>query len=274
MRLRSHPPCTPHLLAFLAIALAVACQKQPVAVPLGSSATDAPGVPAAPAATSGAPGDARDAVRPGPRVVAACLVDSYAECEPLAGLPALSADGRRVAVPDSGPDSPRGERILTVRVLDVDRGTELRALPMLTYEDRDEGVDDMTGEVAPALMAELDRRIAALDRVLDEGGFRPLAALGTVHEDRPGQEVDGLRATFDGSELTVVDLREGRVRWRRAIGRSKVWKPDPNLDLTCGPFPVADVTVWVSREPGVIVALVTYIGADVCATEYPFLVWR
>lgn len=196
----------------------------------------------------------------------------YSECAPTQGLPALSADGKRVAVPDFGPDSARDDRVLTVRILDVDSDAQVSALPILTLADYQQGVDAMSGERTAAFEAELDTRIQAVARAL--AGYRPLTALGTVHEDRPGEEVDGLRAVFDGSMLTVVDTRDGQVRWRRAIGPSKVWKPSPELDIVCGPFPVADVSVWASREPSVIVALVTYVGADLCATEYPYLVWR
>ena len=202
-----------------------------------------------------------------------CL-ETYSGCPPTEGLPALSADGKRVAVPDFGPDSPRDIRVLTVRILDVDSNDQVQALPVLTSADYGQGIDEMSGERTAAFEAELDTRIQAVDRVMAEGGYGSLTALGTVHEDRPGEEVGGLRAVFDGSMLTVVDARDGQVRWRRAIGPSKVWKPTPELDIVCGPFPVADVSVWVSRKPSVIVALVTYVGADLCATEYPYLVWR
>lgn len=226
------------------------------------------------AASSAETGAAPAAGQGGSHVSVDCLVDAYAGCDATRGLPALSADGARVAVPDFGPDSPRDERILTVHILDIDRNAVVRSMFVLGYEDHAQGVDGMTGAVSPALRATLEQRIAAVDQVLNAGGFRPLLSLGRVHEARPGPEVAGMQATFDGTTLTVFDLREGRVRWRRDIGPSPVWKPDPGLDLVCGPFPVADIEVWASREPSVLLAHVTYIGADLCATEYPYMVWR
>lgn len=265
-------------LALLAVSLIVTSCAGPRVSPQGPG--PGPGTP--PPETPPPPGDvtpgqetpapAPDAGT-GPRVVFECL-DVYAECPPVVGLPALSADARRVAVPDFGPDSPRDELVLTIRIVDVDSGATVSEFPVLTHADYARGVDPMSRELDAATSNLVRDRIEAAQRELERGAYRPLTFLGTVHEQRPGQVVDGLRASFDGKELVVVDERTGEVRWRRAIGPSITWKPSPDLDLVCGPFPVADVSVWASREPSVIVARVTYIGADLCATEYPYLVWR
>src|SRR5690606_16511190 len=109
------------ILAVLAGSLAAASCSGPRVAPQGPGPgpeTPPPGTPPPPGVVPpdpGAPGTRAPDPRtgPAPRVVFECL-DTYAECPPVEGLPALSADARRVAVPDFGPDSPRDELVLTI----------------------------------------------------------------------------------------------------------------------------------------------------------------
>ena len=189
------------------------------------------------------------------------------------GLPAVSADGKLVAVPDMERAGEREERVLTVRIFDTGSGKAVSELPVITYRDYDEGADPMTAELHAATSTAVEQRVAAVERELATGRYRPLTALGTVHEQRAGQEVDGLRASFDGSELVVTDTRTGQARWRRAIGPEAGDAPVAS-DIECEPSPVAEVGVWASREAGVVVAHVAYMGSDACGNQAAFLVWR
>ncbi|WP_428265818.1 hypothetical protein [Haliangium sp.] len=246
-----------------------------VAAGAGCGSGAAPVPPVVPAAGPERPSPGPDELAPdgsalpAPRIDRECL-DPYAGCPAAVGLPALSADGARVAVPDRGPDSERDQRALTIRILAVAGGAELGHYDIIQVVDY-ELLDPASGELTDALRARVDPRIEAVRRVLDEGGFRPLTALGTVHEQRAGAEVDGLRASFDGEALEVFDARLGQVRWHRALGPSAAEVEDGR---DCGPFAVAEVQVWVSREAGVIVAQVVYLSDEMCAPEQPFLVWR
>lgn len=196
--------------------------------------------------------------------------EAYAGCDAVIGLPAISADGRRVAVPDFGPDTPRDEFVLTMRVKDVATGAEISATPIMTYDDHD-AIDLDTGEPAAELRAELEQRTRAFERVLAEGNYRPMIYLGVVHQERAAERAPGLRATFDGSDLVITDPRTGETLWRQTVGPSA---PFTRADgEVCGPFPVAELHVWVKRRPRAAVARVGYIGNDVCATELPYLVW-
>lgn len=216
---------------------------------------------------SAAPGDS------GPRIQRACLT-AYAECPAFDGLPALSADATLVAVPDMERAGEREERVLTVHVIEVESGKPVSELPVLTYADYDEGADPMTAELDAATRAAIEERAIAVEHELARGKYRPLTALGRVHEQLAGQEVDGLRASFDGKELVVTDTRTGQARWRRALGAGQAEQRPSDDDAGCEVLPVADVTVWASREPGVAVAHVTYVGSDDCDAEASFQVWR
>jgi hypothetical protein len=207
-----------------------------------------------------------------PRVRRDCL-EAYATCPMAEGLPAVSADGALVAVPDMERAGEREERPLTVRIFDAGSGKPVSELPVITYRDYDEGADPMTAELHASTRTAVEQRVAALERELARGRYRPLTSLGTVHEQRAGQDVDGLRASFDGNELLVVDARAGQPRWRRAIGPEAGDAPVAS-DIECEPAPVAEVSVWASREAGVIVAHVAYMGSDACGSPAAFLVWR
>lgn len=191
----------------------------------------------------------------------------------VAGLPAVSADGALVAVPDMERAGEREELPLTIRIFDAGTGKAVSELPVITYRDYDEGADPLTVELYPATRAAIEQRVLAVERELARGRYRPLTALGTVHEQRAGQDIDGLRARFDGRELVVEDTRAGQARWRRPIGPESATPPVAS-DIACAPSPVADVTVWVDRASGVIVAQVAYMGSDACDSQATFLVWR
>lgn len=201
-----------------------------------------------------------------------CLVP-YAECPITLGLPALSADGSLVAVADRGPDSPRDERPLTIRVIAIASAADVERHEIITLADYDDaGYDSMNGSFSTERQAELAARVARVNELLAAGGYRAIPALGRVHEDHPGELAPGLRASFDGDALEVFDAEIDQIRWRREIEPSPAWSPTPGIE--CGPFPVAEIEVWAARQPSVIVAHVSYIGADLCATVYPYLVWR
>jgi hypothetical protein len=248
--------------AFIALAALVACARPPADSPQDTTLASAGDV-----STRAAPSPALAGT--GQHFAIDCF-DVYAECPPVRGLPALSADGAYVAIADTGPEDARDEFVLTLRVLAVAPAAEHRALPILTHEDRISGLDAQTDELSEALRQAVQARIAAADQLLADQGFAALPYLGTVHQARPGQETAGLRAAFDGRELTIHD--HGQVRWRRAIGDSVSFVLGD--DTRCGPFPVAEIAVWADRASGVALARVVYTTSDICQIEDRILVWR
>lgn len=277
------------LAAVLAMSTAIAaCDKQggPRSDPQPSAGRVVSSTPATPAARSTAAPD-----KDRPRVDPACF-DVYARCPAITGLPAISADGRRVAVPDLGPEDARDEFILTMRILDVDTGEELARTALLTHQDRQRWADTGTGELAEAFRPELDQRVQTFQDTLTSGDFGPLTSLGTVHEQRPSDPVAGMRATFDGVELTIADLGQdiasgtasvaspgaspgtnaSAIAWRRTISRT----PPASVagGQECGPIPVADIALWVSREHRVALARVAHMTPDHCSVAPYYLVSR
>lgn len=259
-----NPRMGPRWYAFIGLLALAGCGNPSV---YSSRDITAPPVEAASAPAAAAPAPAP--AKASSHFAIECF-DVYAECAPVRGLPALSADHARVALADSGPEDARDEFVLSVRVLDVTSGAELRDLPVLTHEDRVSGLDAETGELSEELRRTVQARIAAVEQMLAAGGFAALAYLGTVHQARAGEEAAGMRATFDGRELTIHD--QGRARWRRAIGDSVSFVLDSGAH--CGPFPVAEIAVWADRAAGVALARVSYTTSDICQIEDRYLVLR
>lgn len=204
----------------------------------------------------------------GPRLDTACF-DTYAECEPVIDLPALSADGERIAVPDFGPEDPRDEFVLTMRIIALDGSAEPVEMPIVTVEDHRRSADSQTGEFSVAFAAELEKRAAAFEQVLTVGEYRPLTSLGRVHQQRNSDPVNGLRASFDGDNLVIADVASGKVEWQQRILASRAFRARAGHD--CGVFPVADIALWISRAPRVAVARVAFTGSERCEAA-PFFV--
>lgn len=250
----------------------------------GCTARSTPSAPESPLPGPSATSDRLDPNQPAngpdggpdnrPRVAPDCF-DVYADCPATIGLPALSTDGNRIAVPDLGADDPqaaRDEFVLTVRFLAVDSGAVLSEIPLVTREDHFQAADPGTGEFSPAFRAELDRRVAAFARVMAKGQFRPLTGLGKVHEQRSSDPQLGVRAHFDGTDLSIVDAATGAIHWRHAIPRSQ-----PSRRATgesCGPFPIAEIAVWVSRSPRLALLRVSYISSEPCLAQDSYIVLK
>ena len=195
--------------------------------------------------------------------------DVYSGCPAVRGLPALSGDGARVAIADTGPEDGRDEFVLTVRILDATTSDELQAFAVMTQEDRVSGLNPDTEEMSPALRAAIESRLQAVQQVLGTGDFRPLIALGSVSADQPGESTRDFRAHFDGRDLTVLEGQE--ERWKKALEAL----PERDMgSLRCGPFPVAGATVWVNRSPGLVLALVHYTSTHLCDLPSRFFAWR
>lgn len=233
---------------------------------------------ASPPAAEAEPGAGRPRSRAaGPRIVTTCL-DVYSECEGIIGLPALSGDGKRVALADLGPDSERDERALSIRIVEIDQlggHRVVETLPVVTVEDYALAAEPTGGEIPEEARASVDRRARAAEGALQSGGYGPLLDLGTVHPDHPmGDDVDGLSAHFDGHTLRVLDRRStrGGPRWQRTVGPSR--QKEQGHGEACGSLPVAEIRVWASRQPSVVVAQVRYIGSDACSIDPEYLFLR
>ncbi|ACY17383.1 hypothetical protein [Haliangium ochraceum] len=249
-----------------AAALAASLSALALSPACGSSAP-----PASPASSDTSQTAPEASAGPAPRIERGCL-EAYAPCPATTGLPALSADGAVVAVADFGPDSARDERVLTVRLFDAASGQAVSELPVITWADYDQGADPMTMEFHADTEAAIEERVLAVERELARGRYRPLLALGTVHEQSGPQAAGGMVASFDGAALEIAEADSGAALLRHPLAELPAWEPSPEIE--CGPFPVAEIEVWASRAPRVFVAHVIYMGGDMCTSPMPFLILR
>ena len=218
--------------------------RRTVLVPIGgtSAATSAESPPAPPAATAGA----APSVGLG-RAWLACLAPS---CFALTGLPAVSADGTRVAVPIPVPGYTIGVRdehaeeekfishhelLLAVRGLpDLD---EIETLPLSAEDDYEaygaaragpcgpgsperrrgescERSEDLEEELDREVGARLRTRIAAANRVLGATSYRPMAPSSGLRLVSAPEAIDDALPVL---VVRLVDEASGRERFRTEI---------------------------------------------------------
>lgn len=194
--------------------------------------------------------------------------DVYAECKAVRHLPAVSADGTRIALADTRDEDARDEFVLTLVYLDSATGAELSRVPIMTLGDRARGLHPDTEAMSPALRATLEKRVAAADQELTRAGFQPLLFLGTVDEERPGKPVAGLRATFDGTHVVVDD--GDKQLWRRAV---RPVLTDAGV-AGCSSAQIAELGVWVRRAPRTLLARVSFTTAHMCDVSSQYQAWR
>ena len=194
--------------------------------------------------------------------------DVYAECKAVRELPAVSADGTRIAVADTRDENARDEFVLTLVYLDSQTGAERERIPIMTLEDRARGLDPDTEAMSPALRQALEARIKSVDADLARGGFEPMQFLGVVDEARPGEEVAGMRASFDGAHVLVTEGE--RELFKRSV------KPALSRagEAGCSSEQIAELAVWVRRAPQVLLARVSFTTAHMCDVSSQYQAWR
>lgn len=233
------------------------------------------------------PGASRPARALKPHFFVECF-DVYAECRAARGLPAVSSDGSRVAIADTGAKNARDEFVISVRIAHVGTRQPDDVFPLMTYDDRATGLDQDTGEPTPALRRQIETRIDHVETLLARGDYRPLTYLGKVHEQRSSDVVGGMRATFDGRALTIAS--GDAVRWRREIepwrgsDDAQVDAPSqsPSGDTSasvsdtrgCGSYPVAEIHVWVHHGSGIALARVSYTTLHGCDVAPRYLILK
>lgn len=194
--------------------------------------------------------------------------DAYATCRAVRGLPAVSRDGTRIAIAETGEENARDEFVLTVVYLDSATGADVQRVPIMTLEDRVSGLDPDTEAMSPALRKTLEARVAAADASLHQAGFQALLALGVVDAERPGEPVAGLRASFDGTHLTVAE--GDAVQWRESVHSSL----ERAGEAGCSSGQIAEIAVWVRRSPSTLLARVGFTTAHMCDVSSRYQSWR
>lgn len=198
-----------------------------------------------------------------PLLNAGCLVAPEGAASPSCawddGLPAISADGTRVAtrfVPDDGG---RGYPGLSIRLIDVRTSRLVRDLLVLSPDEYDpDGGDDR-------LRVRVERRAAGVQRLLDAGGYRTLEHLGTQTQDlEPTVDRTRVHAELDGDRVRAIDPATSRVLWQHRFAAPGPRRTNPDFD--CGGWGLHHTSVWWDPATRVVLVAQAYAtGGCMCA---------
>jgi hypothetical protein len=181
-----------------------------------------------------------------------------------AGLPAVSVDGKWVAVAASVSDGARGAENLALEIYDVDDDRRVERLVVVDPEDPEAaGREGREARAAAALAKRAWRPLRALDVAEDPGA--PVRRGGVGGPERASVAFgDGLRVTYREPVLVVRDGR--REAYRRSVrGFSKPGGPRCPGCEDC-PAPLAGLSrAYVDRASRVLLLDISYAGGtDVC----------
>lgn len=197
------------------------------------------------------------------------------------GFPAVSADGKRVAMYAAIGCEQCDHATLYIRLLDVKTSRVIRDVLIHTEEEQaqmtwtDDDNDGKEYATATATRARVKRRAAAAQRILDAGGFRTLDQLGEVNwsNEQPEPHGTAVYAEIDEEVVRAIDPVSGDVLWQHRFEVPNRPGPDGDPDDDCGGFRFHGSTVW--WEPTTRVVLVTQAyatGGCMCPVfDYQFV---
>jgi hypothetical protein len=164
-----------------------------------------------------------------PLLAAGCLLNeesdpsSPVDCSWSDGLPAISGDGATIAVKEHPGDGGRGYPSVVIRFIDV---ASSKVTGTTTIVSPDAGIDGETSMPTKAERAKIVRRVAAVQRRLDDQGYRSLVALPKREEGERG----GVRAEIPEEQATIriVDDDAHVVLWQERFPAQREY-PDRQL---------------------------------------------
>jgi hypothetical protein len=191
--------------------------------------------------------------------------DDLAQCEWDDGLPAISADGKRIAVKENQDDGPRGLWNLAIVVIDAATSRVIARMPLveMSESEKQETQDEPSAELARIVQ----RRVAATQSMFDVGGYRTMDRLSKVPSDiGQGQELmtylqEAKQVVFaigDSAAIQVIDPFRKKIIWQ---GRAPIPDKDKVEDETdmCGaPWGLDDVEGWIDPVSRTAILSLTY----------------
>jgi len=219
-----------------------------------------------------APEPPKPAPKPSPHAIAphldaGCMIP-HGEVAPGAvdpcawddGFPAISADGALIAIKYSPDYGPRDGSDLIIRFIDTKTSNVVR-------DDMISGIDEKLDD--PKIGAQLFRRVAPVQRLLDARHFRTLIPLGSGGET--GIQADPAVQTGTKTYAEIVD---GAVRIVDPATATEIWRggfsaarpgPAPREDSDCGSWNLHSTTVWWDPRTKTVLALLHYFtGGCMC----------
>lgn len=192
------------------------------------------------------------------------------------GFPAISGDGKTIALRYSRDDGGRGFLNVAVQFIDAESSKMLSDHTIVAPEDLDE--QGLATDKTRALAA---KRVAKIQKRLDEGHFRTMRRIEP--SDIVPADVEppkGLRVEHGQweSAARVVDGDTNTVLWRGEFNASTEYPPrkvDPDTDTGCYPSHTNDVFAWFDPTTRSIAFQVSYGSAPCyCSDEIHHYVRR
>lgn len=201
-----------------------------------------------------------------PVLDAACVAppdDAGPACGWDDGFPAISPDGRRIALKHVPDDGGRGNPGLSIRVVDVATSRIVRDVTILSPDEWDAAAD------APErLRATIARRVADVTRALGLARFRALAPLGRAAPwaDEVDVDASAIHAEFDGAAVRIVDPARARVLWQARLSAARIAAADE--DGLCAGWTLHEVDAWWDPETRAVLVVQAYTtGGCLCGVE-------
>jgi hypothetical protein len=162
-----------------------------------------------------------------PRLWAQCvdrMNTSGGVCEWDDGFPAIASDGTLIATKYIPDDGGRGYPGLSIHLLDTATGTIKRSIDVLSPDEYVE--DDGTNWTkVQRLRATIAVRLAAAQKLLDDGGYRTMAFLGTTESSNGSETAEahpissGTYGEVDQSgAVRIIDPTTNSVIWQHQLG--------------------------------------------------------
>lgn len=182
------------------------------------------------------------------------------------GFPAVSKDGALVAVPWTGSDGNRGNVNFRLLVRDIERGTDIANMVIVSADE----VTEMDGD-EPALLRHIEAGLARANKVLAGREWIPLtgATAGTGDAGSAGVPIEpapielaGATVTFQEPRLTVraggeTLLDESHPEWSVAPASAEGDAP------ACSHAAYLQ-RVWMGPKRRALVVVLAYTGSDMC----------
>ncbi|HEX3477541.1 MAG TPA: hypothetical protein VHT91_21110 [Kofleriaceae bacterium] len=212
-----------------------------------------------------------------PTLDAACVIHTDGAPSPTCawddGFPAISADGTLIAtkyVPGMGPSDLDA---LSIHFLDTRTSQVVRDSVILTPEESVPFVvknaassEDKLEQQRQRVLGLIYRRVAAVQRTLDDKRFRTLRALGSARSSM-GSEATAQRgphpvyAEIVGTTARIIDSEASQVLWR-----GEFWASEPKRSRgDCSIWTPWSIELWWDPETRHVLAAQTYrTGGCMC----------
>lgn len=188
------------------------------------------------------------------------------------GFPAISADGKTIALRYSRDDAGRGWVNHAVQFIDVETSNVIGDHPIVAPDDL-----DPQGQATDKTRALATKRVAAIQKRLDTGRYRTMKVIPSSIPEPDLPAPQGLRMEHEEREspVRVVDGDSNTVLWR---GEFDVATHVPLRDVDpdrCYPRTTNNVYAWFDPATRLIAFQVWYgTGPDYCGDEVQHYVRR